>query len=340
MPTIRSFTNTFEVVDQTASLLKVPQTWTLLGDSGLFVDEPLTTQVATFQEINGSLSVIGDSIRGSKPQAMGGDVRKMHSYSLSHHQFVDSLYPEDIAGKSSYSDISQEESEAGALLKKMEKARRSFDVTKEIARFRTLGTGTVWSPNGTIAGNFYSDFGITRKQVDFVLGTATTDVVAKCEEIIASFQANADGGEIITGVTAYASPTFFAALIAHAKVQVSYTNQTLAMGANIQRERAGGMGLYRRFNFAGINFIEVPTILAGTSLVTAGDCIFVAEGTDNGFVTYYGPANRFGFVGSRAETSYLWTQRMPDLKEIRIEGEFNMLNVLRKPAMVARGYTS
>lgn len=138
-------------------------------------------------------------------------------------------------------------------------------------------------------------------------------------------------------MTAYASPTFFAALISHAKVVVSYTNQTLAMGSNIQRERAGGMGLYRRFNFGGINFIEVPTILAGTSLVTAGDCIFVAEGTD-GFTTFYGPANRFGFVGSRAETSYMWTQRTPDLKEIRIEGEMNMLNVLKKPAFVARGY--
>jgi hypothetical protein len=337
--TIRAFGSNFEVVDQTPSLLKVPQTWSLIGSSGLFQEESLTTHVATMQEIGGSLVVVGDSMPGSKPMTVGNDLRKIHSYSLSHHQLVDALYPSDIQGKSAYNDLSVEDTEAAALVRKMEKIRKSFDVTLEIARFRTLNTGAIWAPNGTISGNFYTDFGYTKNEVDFVLGTATTDVIAKCEAVISDFQAKSQDGEVITSVTGYASPAFFAALIAHAKVQVSYTYQVQAQGANIQRERAGGMGLYRTFNFGGINFIEVPTILAGTTLITAKDCIFVANGTD-AFVTMYGPARRFGYIGTRGEKSYMWTQRTQDLKEIKIEAEANFLNILRKPYLVSRGFTS
>lgn len=339
--TIRSFSNNFEVVDQTQSLLKVPQSWQLLGSSGLFSEESLTTHVATFQEINGSLTIIGDSIPGSKPMAVGNDQRKLHSYALTHHQIVDALYPSDIQGKSAYNDLSVEDQEAAAILRKMEKIRKSFAVTREIARFKTLGTGTVWAPNGTmVAGNFFTDFGYTRNEVDFVLGTATTDVIAKCEAIISDFQAKSQDGEVITSVTGYASPAFFSALIAHAKVQVSYTSQMQIAGANIQRERAGGMGLYRTFNFGGINFVEVPTVLAGTTLITAKDCIFVANGADDAFVTYYGPARRFGYIGTLGMPEYMWTQRATNLTEITIEATMDMINVLRKPYLVARGYTA
>jgi len=341
--TIRSYSNNFEVVDQTQSLLKVPQSWTLLGSSGLFQEESLTTHVATFQENSGSLVVIGDSIPGSKPMTVGNDLRKIHSYALTHHQVVDALYPSDIQGKSAYNDLSVEDTESAAIVRKMEKIRRSFAVTREIARFKTLGTGNVWSPGGTISGNFYTDFGYTRNEVDFVLGTATTDIIAKCEAIISDFQSKAQGDEVITGVTGYASPAFFSALVAHAKVQVSYTAQMQIAGANIQRERAqngaGALQLYRTFRFGGINFIEVPTVLAGTTLITAKDCIFVAEGTD-GFTTYMGPARRFGFVGTFGLPEYMWTQRTQDLKEIKIEAECNMLNVIRKPYLVARGFTA
>lgn len=337
--TIRSYSSNFEVVDQTQSLLKVPQTWQLLGSSGLFTEESLTTHVVTMQEVNGSLVIVGDSIPGSKPMTVGNDLRKIHSYALSHHQLVDSLYPSDIQGKSAYNDLSVEDTEAEHLARKLAKIRKSFDVTLEVARFKTLGTGTAWTPNGTLtSSNFYTDFGYTRNEVDFALGTATTDVIAKCEAIIANFQANVNDGEIITSVTGYASPAFFAALIAHAKVVVSYTNQQMMAGANIQRERAGGMGLYRTFTFAGINFIEVPTVLAGQTLITAKDCIFVANGADDAFITYFGPARRFGHIGTLGQRSYLWTQRTPDLKEIKIEASMDMINILRKPNLVARGW--
>jgi len=330
----------FELVDVTDDLILLPQTRTILNDSGLFQPDYLSTNTVTFEEQKGTLVVVKDQVRGSKPQTMGRDARKLHSYPTTHHPIFDALTPDELAGRTRPGSKGKElDTEAAALLRMMEKIRKSYDVTVELARFKTLATGQAWAPNGTIVVDFYADFGITKKVVDFTLGTATTEVIAKCEEIIASFQDSASGGEIITEVIGYASPTFFAKLISHAKVVQAHIYQQIG-STNITQERAGGSGLYRSLNFGGIRFIEVRTAIAGEALVPAGDCIFVAREDSGAFKTFYTPANRFGYVNTQAAAEYMWIQRKEDLTEISVTAETNFLNALMKPNFVARGHTS
>lgn len=338
--TIRSTTAPFEIVDTTLELSLLPQTWTLLGDSGLFVDEFLSAKTVEFQEITGSLSVLKDMPRGSKPQTTSNDKRKIHAYTVPHFPYMDALLPSDIAGKSAYNNLSEADSEAAAMLRKLTKARKSFDVSREIARFKTIVTGQAYAPNGTVVADYYTDFSLTRNSVDFVFGTATTDIMDKCEEIIAGFQTSANDGVIVTGVTAYCSKAFFTKLLAHAKVQSAYTYYMATEGQSVLRNRAGGAGLYRRFSFGGIDFVEVKTILAGQALVPAGEAYFVANGADDAFVTYYSPPERFGMVNTVAMPEYFWQFRDHRGTEITIEAETNMLNVLRRPNFVAKGTSS
>lgn len=334
----RSFTNAFQLVDHSQELLIIPNSWTLLGDSGVFSPEFLSQNTVTFEERTGTLGLIKDQVRGARPQANLNDTRKIHSYTLTHNPIVDALHPWDVAGKSAYGDLNQADTTAAALARKMEKIRKSFDITQEVARFKTLSTGAAYAPNGTVVANYYTDFGITRTEVDFAFGTGTTDIVAKTEAIISSMQDNAKDGEVVTGVTAYCSPEFFGALIAHPKVVNSYQYYTATANQEILRNRAGGSGLYRRFEYAGVTFIEVRTVLGGEKLVPAKDAIFVANGVDDAFVTYYGPALRFGFENTIALPQYMWTFDDGRGVEKTIEAESNYLNVLRKPALVCRGY--
>lgn len=336
--TIRSYTSPFEVVDSTRELNTLPQTWTLLGDSGLFQNEMLSQNTVTFQETKGTLSLVTDSVRGSKPLTQSDDLRKIHSYSLSHHQLIDALYPEDLAGKSAYDDLSVADTEAKALMRKMEKIKRNFEMTKEVARFQTIVTGQAWAPNGTITADYYSDFGYTRNVVNFALDTAATEVIEKCEEIIAGFQATANDGVIVSGVTCYAGKTFFAKLIKHAKITEAYRYFSATEGQSILRNRAGGAGLYRRFSYAGIDFVEVGTGLNGTPFVPAAEAYFVANtGGDDSFVCYHGPANKFSSVNTIAMPQYLWSWKDNRDSEITIESQMNMLHVLRRPNLVAKG---
>lgn len=341
MAITRSYTNAFEVVDMTMELQLIPNSWTLLNDSNLFSEEFLSTNTVTFEEQSQTLGLIGDQYRGAKPQANKDDNRKIRTYPVGHWPIVDAVKPEDIQGKRAYGSNDMAETEAAVIARKMERIRRNMDITLEVGRFSTLTSLNIYAPNGTIAGNFATDFGITQKSVDFLFGSATTDVVAKVEEVIAHMQDNANTGDVITGVIAYCSPEFFAKLISHAKVQTAYQYFTATEGQLIQRNRAGGSnGLYRSFQYGGILFQEVRTVLAGQRLIPVGEVVFVPTGTSDTFVSYFGPMNRMDFVNTVAERAYLMSYRDPKGMGIDLDGEFNVTHVIRRPNLVVKGLSS
>lgn len=344
MPIVRSYANAFEMVDYTQELAIVPNSWTLMGDVGLFQHEPLATHTVTFEERSRTLALLGDVPRGSKPMANKDEIRKIHSYNIPHFAYVDEVLPQDVQGKRAFGSPSAAETKDAVIARKIERMQKNYSILKEVARFRTLNTGDVYAPNGTVTGNFYTDFGITRTEIDFALNNVGTDVIAKCEAVIADMQDKANSGDVITGVVGYVSPEFFAALISHAKVVAAYQYYTATDAQSILRNRAGNSagqagGLYREFSYGGIRFIEVRTSLAGTRLVTIKDAIFVPMGTQDSFVTYFGPANKFGYENTIAEEGYLWTFTDPKGEKIDIDSETNFINVLRRPQLVIRGYT-
>lgn len=331
-------TNNFAVVDRTNELLLLPQNWTLQNDSGMWNEEFLTTKTVTFEERAGTLSLVKDQIEGSKPQTTGNDLRKLHSYPMSHHPMMDALFPQDIAAVLRPGAMAPEfDTQERALMWKMEKIRKSYDRTLNFARFRTLANGTAWAPNGTISANFYNDMGVTRKNENFDLANASSDIIAHCEAVISNFQSQATEGQEIQRVVAYCSGGFFSALIAHPKVQAGYNLYAAMAPQQISRDRAGGMSLYRRFVFSNIEFIEVTQSVDGTPLVDTDKAVFVADDGDGAFMTYFGPAQRFGYVNTTAVSNYLWTYADPRGTQITIESEMNMLNVLRRPGFVSGG---
>jgi hypothetical protein len=310
-----------------------------LNDVGLFTPERLATSTATFEAMEGTLALIGDRQRGDKPSAMKGDIRKVHSYFVPHFPVLDKLTGDVLYGKRAYGSVSRQETEAEAIAKKDAKIARAYDDTWEIARFKTLTTLQAYAPNGTIAANFATDFGITQKSVTFDLTTATTDVIAKVEEVIAHIQDNAKGTSV-NGVVCYASPEFFASLINHAKVQTAYQYFTATEGQMIQRNRAGGnsMSMYREFSYGGIRFVEVRgSAPDGTRFIPANEAVFIPTGTEGVFVTYFAPSNKLDLVGSIAEDRYLWTYRDPEGDNVKISSESNFLNIIRQPALVVKG---
>lgn len=341
MAVTRSFTNAYECTDYTQELLLVPNAWTLLGDVGLFQDEALAMNTATFEVTQQTLGLLKDYKRGTKPQTSKDDVSKILTYAIPHFPIQDELLASDLVGKRMIGSPDQLDNKANALAKKIARIRKSMDITKEVARFKTLTTGQAYAPNGTVVADYFTDMGVTQTSVDFALNSGTTDVIAKVEAVIANMQDYAQTGDVINGVVGYCSPEFFAALIAHAKVQTAYTYYTATAGQEILRNRAGGMqsGLYRSFEYGGIKFIEVRTVLAGERLIPAKEAVFVPTGTSDSFVAYMAPAGRFDYLGSIAEAGYLWTFDSPKGTHVDIEGEFNYLPVLRRPKLVVKGTT-
>lgn len=335
---IRSFDRPFEMVDYTEELLLVPNTWGLINSLGIFSEQGVTQHSINVEISSGTISVIPDQVRGARNTVNRDDTRSIRALSIPHFPLDDYISPEDIQGKRAYGNPDQAETEAAVIARKLKRIRQNHAITLEAARAFALTNGAIYAPNGTVAGNFYTEFGVSRKTVDFVLGTATTDVAAKCEEVIAHIQDNILTGGVVEDVVVLCSPEFFAKLIAQAGVKEAYKYYTSTQEP--LRNRLGGKGLYRQFEHAGLRFIEYRGSYNGARLITAGNAYAVPRGVEDMFETYYSPANKFSHVNTIGEAAYVFSYRDPSDEKITLQSEHNALHLIRRPAGVVELVTS
>ncbi len=334
----RSFSNSFEVSDWTEELLIVPNQWGTINQMGLFAEEGTDTYSVTFEEITKDGALIVDKVRGERATVGKDATRKLRTWAVPHFPYDDYISPSDIKGKRAYGSPDQQESLAAVRMRKIERMAQNHAWTLEYARSKIITTGDVYAPNGTITAlNFYTEFGITRKEIDFVFGTGTTDVLGKIEEAIAHIQDNAFGSPI-GEIVALCSPVWFNKLIKHATVTAAYQYYT-STEEPLRRRLGGNTTLRREFNHAGVRFIEIRDSYNGTALIPSGDAYFIPLGSDI-FETYFSPVNKFEFLGTLGERGYMFEYQSEKGDKIELESESNFLNACRKPAMVVRGHSS
>lgn len=342
MPITRQVARGFDITDWTQELNVIPNQWGTIQSLGIFSDVSVAEHVVTFEEIIKSNGVLIDRVRGDKAPVNGGYARRLHTFAVPHFPIQDSISPQDIQGKRAYGSQNAETLDA-VRARKLERMRRAMAQVLELARAHAITTGTVYAPSGTVTQDWNAEFGVTRKSVDFKLGTATTDVIAAIEAGIAQIQDNASG-EMISEIVVLTSPEFFAKLIAHATIKNAY--QYYASTQDILRQRAGGANaLHREFYHGGARFIEMRDTFGGTlgdgtgtRLIPAGKAYMLPRGTD-AFKTYFSPANRFGLVNTLGEQAYVFESQEDDT-QILLQGETNFVNALMRPALVVECTTS
>ena len=337
---IRDLANPFKISDWTEELLVVPNMYGKIQQMGLFDVEGVATETVSFEEINQNIGLIGDRPRGERNNVSKDYTRKIRAYSIPHFPLDDAISPRDIQGKAAYggSGAGTPEVLDQVRARKLERIRRMHAQTLEVARVKTLTTGAIYAPNGTIAGNFYTDFSVTRKEVDFVLGTGTTEVVLKNEEVIAHIQDNLFTGDIVTNVIGLCSPQFFSKYITQAGVKAAYSQYESSQEP--LRNRLGS-GINRTFTHGGVTLVEYRGFSPdGTQFIPSGDAYFFPLGTQDVFKTYFGPAERFDTVNTIGVEAYIFEFMNQTNTEIQLQSESNFINVVRRPQCVVRAFSS
>lgn len=330
MAVTRSFNNNFEIQDWTQEINVIDNKWGTIQALGLFQSEPVSQHVVVFEEITKDGALIVDRVRGDRAQVGKDATRKLHTFAVPHFPYDDSISPQDLQGKRAYGSDGVETLEA-VRVRKMERIRQAHANTLELARAQAITAGTVYSPSGTVAQNWNTEFGVTRLSVDFVLGTAGTDVLAKIEAGLVQIMDNS-GGETMTGTVCLTSPEFFAKLISHASIRTAF--QYYQSTQEPLRQRLGGaMAMHREFTYGGTRFLEMRDSLAGQRLIPAGKAYMVPTGTD-AFKTYFSPANRFGLVNTLGEEVYMFESADAKGTKVEIESESNFCNALLRPSMI------
>ena len=205
MAQVRSFEKPFELVDYTEELMLIPNQWGLVNELGIFRNESISQHSITIEKTDGTLGLITDQPRGARNNVNKDDTRQLLSFAVPHFPLDDAIKPEDIQGKRAYGQPDAAETEAAVIARKLARIRQNHAVTMEAARCFAITNGAIYAPNGSVVGNYYTSFGVTRKDVAFALNVGTTDVIAKGEEVIAHIQDNILSGESVSSVTALCS---------------------------------------------------------------------------------------------------------------------------------------
>jgi hypothetical protein len=199
----------FNVADWTPEIVQIPLQWGTINQLGIFQNEPVAASTVTFEETIKDGALIVDRVRGDRCNVSKDPVRKIHTFAIPYFPLNDAIYPKDLVGVRAYGQPDEQEALASVRARKMERIRQNHAWTLEAARAQAIVAGTAYAPNGTVSGNFYTDFGVTRKEIAFDLANAATDVLAKIREVVDHIQENILDGEIAENFVALCSPEFF-----------------------------------------------------------------------------------------------------------------------------------
>ena len=304
-------TDAFNMVSLTKSINILPNNYGRVREMNLMPGRGIRTRSIIVEERNGVLNLLPTMPPGSPGTVGKHGKRAARSFVIPHIPHDDSVLPEAYEGIRAFGQENELTAVSQVINDRLQDMRNKHAITLEYLRMGAL-KGLIADADGTTIYNLFTEFDITKKTVDFVLGTAGTNVPGKCRDVVRHIEQNLKG-EIMTEVRCLVSASFFDKLIAHSKVKEAYQNYEAA-----QSILAGDVR--RRFRFNGVTFEEY--------VGTATD----ADGTARPFLTVdYGQAFPMGTMGT-FETLFAPADFMETANTLGIE-----LYAKQEPRKFARG---
>lgn len=329
----------FSAVEMTRAINVVPNDYGRIRELNLFPPEPIpTTSVAVAYE-NGVLNLLPTRERGA-PATQGVTApRNARMFRIPHIPHEDMVTARDVQDRMAYGGAYALDSVADMVSRKLATMRRKHAITLEHLRAGALN-GVVLDADGSTLVNFFTEFGVTEKVIDFELDVSTTDVALKTREVVRHIEDNLLG-DVMTGIHALCSPGFFDGLTRHPTVIEEYKYY-----ASTQSQSQRDYG--RTFLFQGVMFEEyrgVATQLLETGLTTARRFIandtarFFPVGTTETFNTYFAPPDVLAEANMPPDVEIYAAQAIdPEFARwVKLHTQSNPLPVVKRPGVLVRG---
>jgi hypothetical protein len=323
----------YSLAELTQAINILPNLYTRLGQIGLFRFEGVSQRSVIIEQYEGVLNLLPSVPLGGPATVGTREGRSMRSFALPWIPHDDVILPADIQGQPALGVFDGADPLVEVMNRKLTLMRRKHAQTREYMEMNAL-RGIVKDGAGTTLYNYFTEFGLSQQSVDFVLGTAGTQVQAKIREVLRKIEVELKG-ETMSGVLALVSPEFFDKLIGNTSVEDAYKYFS-STGAQPLREDTR-----RRFPFAGIVFEEynaTVTLSTGSTetLVPAGEGIAFPMGTLDTFVTYGAPANLIETVNTIGLPMYARQLARPDGSAIEVKTEASILPVTKRPRLAVK----
>jgi hypothetical protein len=314
----------------TESVNIIPNMYGRLQQLNLMPIKGVSQTTVIVEEMNGVLNLLPQTQRSGPAAKNRRGKRTVRSFIIPQFALEDVVRPEEVQDIRGF-NTTAEETAARVLLDKLITLRNKHNITLEYMRCGAL-QGLIKDGDGNTLYNLFTEFGISEKSVNFAFGTSTTNVRAKCMEVVRHIEDNLKG-EVMTGVHCLASPEWFDAFVDHADVRDRY--KYAQSNNNLQRD------LRRGWDFAGITFEEYRGNADDTSgvnqkFIPANTARFFPVGTQNTFETYAAPADFMETVNTLGQEMYAKQEPLKFNRGTEIHTQSNPLPMCKRPSLLVK----
>lgn len=323
-------TDIFSMLSLTQGINLMPYVPGRVGELGLFTPDYLTTTTVSLDFYNNTITVVPTTPRGGSGTQMKHDKRTNRVFTVPHIQTDDSINADEIQNVRAFGSENTLESIINVRDRRLRRMAYSLDATLEWHRIGAIKGVILDSDASTVIYNLFTEFGVTETQVDFVLGTTTTSMRAKCLAVSRAIEDEL-GMVPYDHVHALCGRTWFERFIDHPTVRDTFLYQ------EGQRARED---VRKNFEFSGIVFEEYRGTVNGTRYIADSEVRFFPVGVPDLFITAYAPADYMETVNTPALARYAKAIPRPNDKGMDLEAQSNPFCFCTRPKTLVKGITS
>ena len=165
MPSTQS-NNLFRLVTDSKAIQLIPNVYGRSIQRGLFRGYGITTTAARVMEVNGVLSLIPSTSRGSMPASNTRATRKFTYLAVPHFPLNDQVKGEDVQDVVDWETGESLDTMSAAVARVFESHRLNHAITREWLQVNAL-QGIVRDSDGSVLVDFFNEFSITKKTIKY-----------------------------------------------------------------------------------------------------------------------------------------------------------------------------
>jgi len=338
MTTVRDYFNSFKNADFVEGITQTPLQYGYINSRNDFNVKSTNQTAIIFDKDSSTTTLLPQVARGAKIATQGKE-RNAETFTLplAYFKHADRLTGDDIQSWRA-PGRTEEKSIAMATAEKLEDMKRAWNQTQEYMKLQAK-KGIFKTPDGIVMANMFTEFGVTQTSIDFVLGTAGTNVDQKIRLLKKAVSTNVMNGGAIGGIEVLVDPSFFDKLISHANMKEAY-KYYVNNGKQLLRDDLTSYmkwGIMDTFEFRGVTFVSydatfnLPT--GTTEVAFAADTgIATATGVKDLFRGYVGPSAKMSEANQQGQELFMRTYMDERDEYVDFEMEAAPLYFCTRPA--------
>lgn len=316
------------------SINLIPNNYGRINQLGLFPVSGKRTNVVTVEWKNGVLSLIASDQYGGPGVTQDRPKREADTIKIPKFEVNDLIKASDVQNVRAFAS-DQPAALAELLNDVMTTTRQRHDITLEWLRMGAL-KGLVLDATGGTLLNIYTKFGVTETDIDFVLGTSTTDVEGKLIDLAESVGKGLNG-DVMSGIHVFTDISFFKKLLNHPKVEKINNRDRI----QVQVARGGMLTWsYNNITFEAYTASATKPDGSTQAFIAADTGHAFPVGTSDTFSTYAAPADFIETVGQAGQLYYAKVIPEKFDRGYELHTQMNAMPICKRPRALVRVHTS